>query len=57
MITWSIEDRKELKIPVSTNSEEKSMKGLIIIMILLYFDVFWKLDKAKWIDILLALIL
>lgn len=40
MIIWSIEDRKELKIPVSTNPEEKSMKGLIIIMILLYFDVF-----------------
>ena len=40
MITWSIEDRKELKIPVSTNPEEKSMKGSIIIMIPLYFDVF-----------------
>ena len=26
MITWSIEDRKELKIPVSTNADEKSMR-------------------------------
>ena len=31
-----VEDPREYKI----NPEEKSMKGLIIIMILLYFDVF-----------------